>query len=319
MSKSIAKYIALPVMSLLLLLGSCQRRPLLEADCVVNIHFTFDYDIVNHIQESDPELMRVVFYDHESGRKVVESFLPPTGGTMTVPGGQFYDVVAWNFDTQITKVRHEGVISEVLATTDDIPGSSKTRLKSRSKSSDEELFLYPPDHLFVGRVPDQYIDPMYVGTVTTDITIPCETVVQSWILNVDKIKGAQYISKLSVVISGLSEYNLIGLGQQSMSVATVYFDNGTLNSDGIYRAYFNTFGANPLSYEPQILSIVITDLGGKSFVFNTDISSQFANNPLQIINIYTDDIDIPIPTEDTAGGLDPSVDEWKDFVSNIEI
>lgn len=310
----------LSLLSLAISLGSCHRRPLLEADCVVNIHFTFDYDIVNHVQQEDPELMRVVFYDHESGKRTTEAFLPPTGGSMIVPGGRFYDVVAWNFDTDITKVRNDGEIGKVLATTDDIPTSSRTRLKSRSKSSsNEELFLYSPDHLFVGRDPDQYIDPTYVGTITTDITLDCHTVVESWLLNVDKIRGAEHIASLSVVISGLSEYNLIGVGQQSQSVATVYFDNGTLNSEGLYHASFNTFGANPLSSVPQILSIVITDISGKSYVFNTDVSDQFVNNPLQVINIFTDDIDIPIPTGDERGGLDPSVDEWKDFISNIEI
>lgn len=308
-----------------LLFSSCHRRDLLEADCMVRVHFLFDYDIVNYTAPGDPELMRVVFYDSESGYKVTEAFLPPTGGDVKVPSDRSYDVVAWNFDTDVTFTKNEDDKSKALATTGSIPESSKTKLRSRGKSTDgqgtksDELFLYDPDHLFVGRCPGLYIVPLHAGLNVTEITLDCRTVVESWLLKVDKIKGAQYIGNISIVISGLSEYALLGEGKQSDSPATVYFDNGVITHDGLYTAHFNTFGRNASAGHKQVVSLVITDLGGKTYIFNVDVSEQFDDNPEQIIYIHTEEIEIPIPITSTSGGLEPSVDEWKDLHTTIYI
>lgn len=311
----------LVMLTLLAPLTSCYRRDLDDADCTVRVEFNFDYDIVNYKVPGDPEMMRVVFYDHESGRRMTEAFLPPTGGTVTVLAGRHYDVMAWNFDTEVTQVKYDGEFSRVMATTGSIPESSKTRLKSRArmKASEDEVFLYDPDHLFVGRKRDQYITPPAVAGAETVIVLDCKTVVESWILNVDKIKGARYVSSITCVINNLAEYNTIAFDQRSEAMATVYFDKGTLNQDGYYSVPFNTFGRNHALGESQVLSMVITDLGGKNYVFNVDVTDQFIDNPLQIINIKTDDIDIPIPVTTSGGGMEPSVDEWADIVSHIEI
>lgn len=321
----------------ILMLTSCYRRDLDDADCKVRVVFRFDYDIVNYKVPGDPEMMRVVFYDHETGRRMTEAFLPPTGGEVTVLAGRHYDIVAWNFDTEVTQIKHEDEMEKVLATTGSIPESSKTKLKSRAKArtkdeaqskgyastrsggADDELFLYNPDHLFVGRRMDMYITPPSVEGAETLIELDCRTVVESWILNVDKIKGAKYVSTISCVISNLSEFNNIAYDKRSVATATVYFDKGTLNHEGYYSVPFNTFGRNHELGLQQTLSLVITDLGGKNFVYNVDVTDQFIDNPLQIINIKTEDIDIPIPLTTTGGGMTPSVDEWTDIVSNIDI
>lgn len=309
------------LLTLVALFSSCYRRELLDAECKVRVEFNFDYNIVNYKVPGDPELMRVVFYDHESGRRMAETFLPPAGGFVSVPAGRHYDVMAWNFDTEVTQVKYDGEFSNVLATTGTIPESSKTRLKSRArmKASDDEIFLYDPDHLFVGRKIDEYITPPSVAGTETVIVLDCKTVVESWILNVDKIKGAQYVSSISCVINNLAEYNTIAFDRRSESMATVYFDKGRLTHEGLYSVPFNTFGRNHQIGAKQTLSMVITDLGGKNYVFNVDVTDQFIDNPLQIINIKTDDIDIPIPLTQTGGGMDPSVDEWQDIVSHINI
>ena len=305
---------------------SCKRRPLSTADYSVNVVINIDEDIVNYRMPSEPELMRVAFFDHEDGQLMTQAFLPPQGGKVNVIPGRTYDVLVYNFDTQVTYIKEENNFRRILATTNQISDDFKSKLKSRGTKSPEsstkddldETIVYDPDHLYVGRLNTVDMPAMSVDSPEITLTVDCETVVQTWILEVDKINGAQYIGSISAVITGLSEFNRISTGQRSKDYATVFFDIQSIGKDGVLKTKFNTFGENPESGERQILSLVITDTGGKGYIFNVDVTDQFPGNKEQIIRVKTGEIDIPEP-EKKGGGLAPSVDEWKDIVSQIEI
>ena len=53
---------------MLLSLFSCHRRPLTTADYAVRLDINIDRDIVNYEMPRDPEIMRVAFYDHNTGQ-----------------------------------------------------------------------------------------------------------------------------------------------------------------------------------------------------------------------------------------------------------
>lgn len=321
MKKAISLIIAAAV---LLTLGACKRRPLSVADYSVNVVINIDKDIVNYRVPGDPELMRVAFFDHEDGHLMTQAFLPAQGGKVNVIPGRTYDVLVYNFDTEVTYIRDENSFLKILATTNTISDAFKSKLKSRgtkspTKDDEDETIVYDPDHLFVGRLNTVDMPARSVDSPEITLTVDCETVVQSWILEVDKIKGAEYIGSISAVITGLSEYNRISTGLKSRDFASVFFDIQSIGKDGILTTKFNTFGENPDVSEPQILSLVITDTAGKGYIFNVDVSSQFPDNKEQIIRVKTDEIIIPEPEKQGGGGLAPSVDEWKDIVSEIII
>lgn len=330
---------------LVLPLASCYRRPLEEADYSVNVVINIEKEIVNYEYPGDPELMRVAFFDHSTGKLTTQAFLPAYGGTVNVLPGRTYDVLAYNYDTEATYIQSENDFTEILATTNTISDEFKSKLKSRatktvksvgepagtdvdassdgsksdSKDGDDEVIVYDPDHLYVGRLKEVYIPARSVDSPEITLTIDCETVVESWILEVENIKGAQYIGSMSAVITGLSEWNEISIPQRSKDFATVYFDVESIDSEGHLLTRFNTFGQNPESGEKQILSIVITDTAGKGYIFNVDVSDQFPDNEKQYIYVKTDEIEIPEPEKTGSGGVMPSVDEWKDIYSTIII
>ena len=181
------------------------------------------------------------------------------------------------------------------------------------------MIVYEPDHLFVGKLEDVYIPMRGYGMPAFEIDIHAETIVQTWIVEIDKVRGAEYVGAVSSVISGLADHNLIGRGEQSYDEATVFFEAASLTKDGHFYAKFNTFGRNALAGRKQVLSLVLTDTGGKSFCFNMDISEKFNDNPLQYILIKTDDIVIEKPEQTGGGGLAPSVDEWGEINTEIVI
>ena len=298
----------------------CKRRPLVELENNVYLNITIDKEIVNYQVQKDPEMMRAIFFDSQTGDFVSHSFLPHYGGYVHVMPGRTYDVLVYNFDTEATIIGRDGNVETIFAYTNLIPDNLKTRLKGRSvKSDEEENITFEPDHLFVGKLEDVYVPLRGEGMPAYHIDIHAETVVQTWILEVDKVRGAEYVGAVSSVMTGLADHNRIGFDKMSDDECTVFFEVAQLDKDGHFYAKFNTFGYNPERVTSQIFSLVLTDTGGKTWSFNMDVSEKFKNNPEQYIKIVTDDIEIEKPEVISGGGLAPEVDEWGEINTEIII
>ena len=278
-------YLILALVLITLTAGSCRRRPLVEIDNNVLLNITIGTDIVNYEVRTPPEMMRAIFFDSKTGDFVSHSFLPHHGGYVHLMPGREYDILVYNFDTEATIIDGDYNLNYILAYTNLVPENIKSRLKGRAGKGEDEMIVYEPDHLFVGKLEDVYIPMRGYGMPAFEIDIHAETIVQTWIVEIDKVRGAEYVGAVSSVISGLADHNLIGRGEQSYDEATVFFEAASLTKDGHFYAKFNTFGRNALAGRKQVLSLVLTDTGGKSFCFNMDISEKFNDNPLQYILI----------------------------------
>lgn len=310
----------LAFMAILILAGSCHRRPLVELDNNVLLNITIDTSIVNYKVTTPPEMMRAIFFDSKTGDFVSHSFLPHNGGYVHLMPGREYDILVYNFDTEATIIDGDYNIDNILAYTNLVPENIKSRLKGRAGKGDDEMIVYEPDHLFVGKLEDIYIPKRGYGLPAFEVDIHAETIVETWIVEVDKVRGAEYVAAVSSVISGLADHNMIGHREQSYEEATVYFEATTFTKDGHFYAKFNTFGRNALAGRSQILSLVLTDTGGKNYCFNMDVSAKFIDNPEQYILIRTDDIEIDKPEHTgSGGGLAPEVDEWGEINTEIII
>ena len=305
-------------MLLCILASSCKRRPLTTADYMVIVNIEIEKDIVNHTVEKDPSLMRCIFYDSETGGFVTQAFLPPTGGQVSLIPSREYDVLVYNFDTESTWLEDENWYNKIYASTSLIPDSFRTKLRSRATKGEEELIVYDPDHLFVGRLNDVFIPARSVDAPPVVLNVNCETVVESWLLEVKTITGVKNIGSMAGVITSLSGSNRIGPNERSTNFVSVYFDNQVIDENGLLTAKFNTFGWHKDIKEKQILSLVFTDVAGKGHVFNVDVSNQFPNNKEQIIRIELD-IDIPEPMTSGDGGFVPKVDDWDEINTDIII
>ena len=298
--------------------SGCKRRPLTTADYTVILNIDFEREIVNYQMPKDPSLMRCIFYDSKSGAFVTQAFLPPTGGQVSLIPSREYDVLVYNFDTESTWLEDENWYHKIYASTSLIPDSFRTKLRSRATKADEEKIVYDPDHLFVGRLNDVYIPSRAVDAPPVILDVVCETVVESWILEVRTVTGKKNIGSIAAVITGLTESNKIGPNERSKEFVSVYFDNQEIDDDGLLTAKFNTFGWNERITEIQELSLVFTDIAGHGHVYKFDVSNQFPGNKEQIIRINTE-IDIPEPMTPGDGGFVPKVDEWDEINTDIII
>ena len=248
-----------------------------------------------------------------------------------------YKLIAYNFDTESTIIGAGNNHYYINAYTNEIASHLYTKIPSRSPSRNKEnqnaqqaaqgeaegkaptdpegkgpvveSIVYDPDHLFVGRLNDVYIPARSVDAPPVVLDVRCETVVESWILEVKTITGKKNIGTTAAVVTGLAESNRIGPNERSEEFVSVYFDNQVIDEKGVLTGKFNTFGRHDGIYEPQVVSIVFTDIAGKGHVYNFDVSDQMIDNKEQIIRIETD-IDIPEPIITGSGGFAPSVDDW---------
>lgn len=314
--KRISTYIL--VMLLCVLSSSCKRRPLTTADYTVIVNIEIEKEIVNYEVEKDPSLMRCIFYDSNSGAFVTQAFLPPTGGQVSLIPAREYDVLVYNFDTESTWLENENWYHKIYASTSLIPDSFRTKLRSRATKADEEQIVYDPDHLFVGRLNDVFIPSRSVDAPPVILDVLCETVVESWILEAKTITGVKNIGSIAAVITCLSGSNRIGPNERSTEFVSVYFDNQVIDENGLLTAKFNTFGWHKDISQPQVLSLVFTDIAGHGHVYNFDVSKQFPDNKEQIIRIETE-IDIPEPMTSGDGGFVPKVYEWDEINTDIII
>ena len=310
--------LAIYALMLIGILTSCHRRPLTTADYTVIVNINIEKDIINYEVKQDPSLMRCIFYDSQTGAFVTQAFLPATGGEVSLAPGRYYNVLVYNFDTESTWIEQENSWENILASTSLIPDSFKTKLKTRGSKVDDEQIVYDPDHLFVGRLENVFIPHRAVEAPTVVLNIDAETVVQTWIVDVRVVTGKENIGSMAGVVTGLAEYNRIALNQRSMEYVSVYFDNQVIDDNGVLTAKFNTFGRNHESGLKQMLSLVFTDIAGKGYVYDFDVTDQIINNKDQVIRIVLE-IDIPKPMTSGDGGFSPDVEEWKDVVTDIII
>ena len=301
------------------LLGGCKRRPLTTQDNNVIVSIDFDYDIVNYTVPADPEMMRVVFFNDDEGDFSSHAFTPARGGYASVMPMETYHVMAYNFDTESVVWYNEYDRDGITASTNEIPESYRSRLKSRATRYDDELIVFEPDHHFVANKPGTYVPIRSVGSAPVTIEMKASTIVETWKLYIDRIQGMEYVASVAGVISGLARAKTLADGEKTGETASVFFETLSMDSDGKVEVVFNTFGYLPA--QRQIVTLVVTDLSGEGFEFDFDVSDQFLNNPEQIIRINTDKviIDEPDTPGDGGGGLSPDIDDWEDIEADIEI
>jgi len=350
MSKRFASVIA-RIMAIVshMALMSCERRPLNEMNDRILLNLKVDLKVMNKIELPEPEVMRVVFYNPETGKKVTEDYLSAGGGYISVPPGE-YRAIVYNFDTESTLIRNDDNINEIECYTNEISPALKSRMYSvinksaaqiraaaaqtkagsdstSTKADDmawvkavEDLeksaLIYEPDHLFVARQNMKILNTS--GEQVFETT--AESVVESYYISVN-VKNIKNMASATALLTGQIASNKIGYekeeGKTNTNVTLFFNMEAAQNEDNVNRdkieATFNTFGKLPSSESRLWLTIAVTNTDGTTVEWHRDITAEFDNNPDHRIEIVEDTIVIPEVnngSEGSGGGFQPGVSEW---------
>ena len=325
-----------------LLAGACQRRPFSSRNTGVNLVLKINTRIVNQVDVALPANMRVGMYNPDNHSLSYADFVGPEGGYISPEPGT-YDILVYNFETESTILRGEDDFLKAEAYTNEISpylkGQLKGLLEQRRKlrqerlaassvsetaaTDDEERVVYEPDHLFVGRVKGQEIPQLLLEEGNREIVIEVEatSIVETWKIEIRGVQGAEYISSISAIISGQAASTYLYSGEDSDESVSVYFTMQTnrarTSDEGMIMGSFNTFGKKPGVESELSLDVSITDSGGNTYDLHYDITSDFLDNPERVI-VIEDDISIDPPSSG-GGGFDPSVEDWDNVRTDIEL
>ena len=343
-------YILLAAM-MVLLVGSCQRRPFAENRSKVALNLAINTHIVNHVQAEMPENMRVDLYDPETAELVYTDYVGPQGGYIhPVPG--IYDMIVYSIGSESTIIHNEHNYNEIEAYTNEVSAFIKSQLAlfltKRTKAAqerwakklyaaalakgeptlkgpvsyEEELVVNQPDHVFVGWYHNLVVPVVYEDQPVTEVYVEVDahTIVETWEVEVQAVDGAQWIESVASIISGQKGSVHIGPNEHSEKIVSVFFDMKIEDrEDGgkCLKGKFNTFGIHPETISGSYLDLNIKDSGGEDHMFHYDVTDQFENNERRYI-LIKETLKVEEPKVE-GGGFQPVVNEWDEVHTDINL
>lgn len=329
-------------LAFVILAVACQRRPFSEDTTAVQIRMNISTEVKHNHALKLPETMRIDLFDIETGETAYTDYISPEGGYIYPRPGK-YDLVVYNIGTESTVIRNDRNRQTVEAYTNEVSAYIKSQMEqflskraelrkqmasqaAETKDSETkdpllegtERIVNEPDHLFVGHIPSLTIPAMEIDEdrVIT-LEVQASSVVETWKISVTPVEGLQWISTINALITGQVESNYIGLPQRSDGVATIYFEMSKNIENQSLVGYFNTFGKNPLYSSFLSLDLNIIDNAGDEHHYHFDLTDQFFEND-EFHLIVEDPIVIEEPKV-SGGGFAPSVGEWEDVTTDIEL
>lgn len=296
-------------------LPSCRREPLYEQASdirlILNLNLSEDDDAM-WCKPKAPSLVRTIFYDRTTGERVATIFTGREGGSVVGVDAGTYTVLSFNDDCEYTRITGEDNLNTITAYTESVSMPAGSGLLTKA---DEYYAIREPDHLLVGLDTALVVPLVEKQDTTITLTSTLKTVMDSYYIRIDSLKGLQNVNSVALYLTGHSGYNEIGKKARSTEDETLYI--GTVRPDPTYtylQGTFCTFGKIPGTGGMAYIEIVVTGAGGTVYHFEQDITEQYADPKHVLMLCVKGEIK---PQE--QGGFEPEVDEWSEETDDIDI
>ena len=295
-----------------------------------------------------PEILRIGLFDASTGELVTERYLRNQGdddlghyfdGYVTINPGT-YNLVVYNFGTESTVIDSENNCFKMLAYTHEISPSIKTQLKTRSNSPEaymNEIIRYDADPLFVASA-EGLVIPFHreldtLRDVSGQPWFQSSSLVKCYYLQIGVI-GAQYISSSACLLTGMAEStHTLEPDYEYSGETTLYFkmQQGVwpkgyrYGYDEFHCIYttFGTFGYLPDAVKDLKVSLEFVTTYGAQIDTTFHLSTEFLREDAIERQWILPDFEIKIPPPPDAGqsdgGIAPSVDDWEEINSDLDI
>ena len=327
------------VMGLLAAFG-CERRPLLDPSFTAELQVVIDDEGMHNVtcdiynpkiqpQQTDPEMLRVLFYEPGKDRIAGESYISNvstdsegrhvvSGRVGILPGD--YEMVIYNFDTPSTYIRNDYSHPTIEAYTQSVSEVLASRFNTRA---DEPVDIrHQPNLLWVATDAKRSIpwhDDLYtIKTTATPIT-------ETFYLQV-KVEGLEWVSSAQAILTGMAGSNMLGSRQRvDIPETAIYFSLQKSDDKGaaVLCSVFNSFGHIDHSNNELWVSFNINTVDGRVENRDFNISALFDSpecrdhNWLLLEEVIT--IDKPSTPPTAGGGFKPEMEDWKEEHFDLEL
>lgn len=278
--------------------SSCSREPIYDEVSKYRFEFSLPEQVL-WCEPGEPELIQVLFYDPETGRKVDETYMSPAGGYLysVEPGN--WNIVAYTMGSTRTQIDYDRDFALLTAHTSLIQ-SSPLRV------------VNGPDHIFECTLPGQYIPQLSEADEPFVLNIPLRPLCDSWRVEVSGIEGLNYASSVSLLVfNQAGEVRLSDMGRSEWCAIRA---TGSVQGS-LAVIPFCTFG---MPTEGSVsIRVVIEAEDGQKHSHDFDVTAQI-RSPLKRDHVIR--VDYPVELLPLIqGGLDPSADEWEGHRETIDI
>ena len=257
-----------------LIASSCERRELVTLsnthyvrvyikEDIKNVTTGFHPNAQNRPDYKQPDILRLLLADPQTGKVKAERFLRTKqqdergtyyeGYIVADPGR--YNLIAYNFDTEVCIVRNYNDFNASKVYTNEIAThirgrvsqnamrtvqrnmqremykvAQKAALKVQTKADDrdtDERIVYDPDHFFLANCGDVYVpyaDELDTLTTPDNDWFVAESIVKSYYLQVP-VKGIEYATSSLGLISGMAGSAWLGTATiNDLDPVTVYLE-----------------------------------------------------------------------------------------------
>lgn len=314
--------LALALLAAASILGSCAREPIQRPLKDVQIQFRIDLSLNDSTQWVKPDtlgpsLIKVNFYNPQTGRMEGTMYTTRKGGNVTGVTAGTYDIVVFSDDAQYTRIVDEEDFNTLMANTDKV----KSKVKAKSKADgepdggvDESVAIMMPDHLFVGRAMGVVIPEVMEKDSTLTIPMDMKTIIESYKIEIDGIKGLENVNTADLYLAGHASGRYLGPDRLSEELAILHVPCRVSLPDSLVKATCTTFGKIMTAESLAKLHLVVNGADGTVYDFETDIADQYLR-PDHILKFH---LDGDIKARE-AGTFQPEVEEWDPDITNIEI
>ena len=294
------------ILFLILAACSCRREEILDDRCNYRIEIAPTYDMLYNKPAQAPKLYKICFYDPASGNLVTECTVGEHGGPLYNLRAGEYDVVVHDYSFNRTKVA-------------DNANSQSLRAYSSPVSYKEYPVIETPDHLFVEQFRKLKVPHLSERDPEFVIRSEPRSIIDSWYLEVEGIKGLRNADIIDVYITGQSDALLFARDGDIFSgrEAAIWFEAICDYENGLITTPFNTFGKLSGSFSELILNMRIVGVGGEVYLCNADVTGQF-EDPDNIEHVISAHFDISI-NERKDGGMSPVTDDWNPIIEDVTL
>ena len=287
-------------------LCSCNREPIYDDRSDYRIEISPDYDMLYNRPVQAPSLWRCCFYERGTHRLVSSSTVGSKGGYLYNLEPGVYDALIYDYTFNRNKVSGDRLLPDIHATTNTL---AFQQIQVRES----------PDHLFVQRL-DSLVVP-HLSERDPEWVLRCSprSGVDSWLLEVDGIRGLRNAEEIEVYVTGQSGALYFGRYADRLENidCALYFKAGCDYEREVISTPFNTFGRVDGTQARLVLNLFIQGVGGESYVCRSDVTDQF-DDPQNTEHVIRASFDLVI-RERRDGGMYPKADPWDPIVEIIDL
>ena len=278
-------------------------------------------DLTLKVEDGGDGMFRGLVWDAESGSVLTTVFLQPGTSKVSIPAGHSCFLVH-SFGCEASYVQEDSSFQEVMVTTNEADGitqelwASVLSVASPLTKADKSALIgqevrWEPDMMWAGSFDGTLRHRKEGESLSLEVTAR-PLCVQRFVVLSD-VFGLDFVANAEAFITGCASkrrvYDDACLGSCSIRIPVYRYEDGFLAS-------FLSFGDTVDQGVPKMMLLVVTDTGGRKFLYSYDLTGAFDAG---LVVERESGLTFVQPPVSEGGGLQPTLLDWNDVMTPIEI